>query len=153
MGASVLADRRTSVPNEADPRHKLAEEPGSGGGGIPFAPTLTLPKGGGAIHGIGEKFSANAATGTGSITVPIATSPGRMGFQPELLLNYDSGAGNGPFGLGWSLSTRSISRKTDKGLPRYRDQDFSDIFLFTGAEDLVPVMTVGQGGLWQAAAI
>ncbi len=41
------------------------------------APSITLPKGGGAIRGIGEKFGANPVTGTGSISVPIATSPGR----------------------------------------------------------------------------
>ena len=33
--------------------------------------------------------------------VPIAVSPGRTGFGPELSLTYDSGAGNGPFGFGW----------------------------------------------------
>src|SRR5262249_52292945 len=49
-----------------------------------------------------------------------------------------SGAGNGPFGLGWSLSLPSISRKTDKGLPRYADKEESDVFLLSGAEDLVP---------------
>jgi hypothetical protein len=33
-------------------------------------PSVTLPKGGGAIRDIGEKFSVNAATGTGRIVVP-----------------------------------------------------------------------------------
>ena len=66
-------------------------------------PAITLPKGGGAIRGIGEKFAANPVTGTGSMTVPIATSPGRAGFGPQLSLSYDSGAGNGPFGFGWSF--------------------------------------------------
>ena len=37
---------------------------------------MSLPKGGGAIRGIGEKFAANPVTGTGSMSVPIATSPG-----------------------------------------------------------------------------
>ena len=40
-------------------------------------PSLALPKGGGAIRGIGEKFAANPVTGTGSMVVSIATSPGR----------------------------------------------------------------------------
>lgn len=83
-------------------------------------PSINLPKGGGAIRGMGEKFAANPVTGTGSMSVPIATSPGRSGFGPELSLSYDSGAGNGIFGFGWTLSLPSISRKTDKGLPRYR---------------------------------
>src|SRR5438067_2660976 len=104
------------------------------------APTLSLPKGGGAIRGIGENFGANAVTGTGSMTVPIATSPGRSGFGPQLILSYDSGGGNGPFGMGWNLSLPAITRKTDKGLPRYQDFEESDVFILSGAEDLVPVL-------------
>ena len=103
-------------------------------------PTISLPKGGGAIRGIGEKFAANPVTGTGTMTVPIATSPGRSGFGPQLSLSYDSGAGNGPFGLGWNLSLPTITRKTDKGLPRYQDTQDSDVFILSGAEDLVPVL-------------
>src|SRR5258706_5447455 len=85
------------------------------------APSLALPKGGGAIRGIGETFAANPVTGTGATTVPIALSPGRSGFGPQLAVGYDSGAGNGPFGFGWSLGVPQISRRTDRGLPRYRD--------------------------------
>ena len=88
---------------------------------------------------MGEKFAANPVTGTGSMSVPIATSPGRSGFGPQLSLSYDSGAGNGPFGFGWSLSLPSITRKTDKGLPQYQDAEESDVFILSGAEDLVPV--------------
>src|SRR5215470_10376772 len=104
------------------------------------APAINLPKGGGAIRGIGEKFAANPVTGTGSMSVPIATSPGRSGFGPQLSLSYDSGAGNGPFGFGWSLSLPQITRKTDKGLPQYFDGEESDVFILSGAEDLVPVL-------------
>lgn len=111
-------------------------------------PTISLPKGGGAIRGIGEKFAANPVTGTGSMTVPIATSLGRSGFGPELSLSYDSGAGNGPFGFGWSLSLPSITRKTEKGLPRYRDADESDVFILSGAEDLVPEFEKKDAGEW-----
>jgi RHS repeat-associated protein len=89
---------------------------------------------------MGEKFGANPSTGTGSLTVPLATSEGRAGFAPRLSLAYDSGSGNGPFGFGWSLSLPSVTRKTDKGLPRYLDDEESDTFLISGAEDLVPVL-------------
>ncbi len=102
-------------------------------------PSLSAPKGGGAVQSIGEKFSASSATGTASLSVPIATSPGRGGFGLGVGLQYDSGAGNGPFGVGWQLSVPSITRKTDKGLPRYLDEAESDVFLLSGAEDLVPV--------------
>ncbi len=115
------------------------------------APTLSLPKGGGAIRGIGEKFAANPVTGTGTLSVPIATSPGRGGFGPQLSLTYDSGAGNGPFGFGWSLAAPAITRKTDKGLPQYRDAEASDVFMLSGAEDLVPVL-VQAAGQWQRPA-
>ncbi|MFZ5479067.1 MAG: SpvB/TcaC N-terminal domain-containing protein [Myxococcota bacterium] len=108
-------------------------------------PKLEIPKGGGAIRGIGEKFQANAATGTAGITVPIALSPGRNGFQPGLALSYNSGAGNGPFGLGWSLAVPSIRRKTDKGLPEYHDADDSDVFVLSEAEDLVPMRQFASG--------
>ena len=111
------------------------------------APTISLPKGGGAIRGIGEKFAANPVTGTGTMTVPVATSPGRSGFGPQLSLSYDSGSGNGPFGFGWTLSLPQITRKTDKGLPRYDDGGDSDVFILSGAEDLVPVL-VKEGDTW-----
>ena len=89
---------------------------------------------------MGEKFAANPVTGTGSLTVPIATSAGGSGFGPQLAVSYDSGAGNGPFGFGWSLSLPAITRKTDKGLPQYRDAEESDVYILSGAEDLVPVL-------------
>ena len=103
-------------------------------------PHVALPTGGGAIRGIGEKFAVNAANGTAGLTVPLALSPGRSGFTPQLSLSYDSGAGNGPFGFGWSLSLPSVTRKTDKGLPRYLDCDESDVFILSGAEDLMPAI-------------
>lgn len=110
------------------------------GGGAGQAPSITLPKGGGAIRGIGEKFAANPVTGTGSLNVPIATSPARSGFGPQLSLSYDSGSGNGPFGFGWHLSLPQITRKTDKGLPRYQDAIESDDYIYAGFEDLVPLL-------------
>jgi hypothetical protein len=100
---------------------------------------------------MGEKFAANPVTGTGSMSVPIATSPGRSGFGPSLSLAYDSGAGSGPFGFGWNLSLPSITRKTDKGgLPQYLDAVDSDAFILSGAEDLVPVYRQDPDGTWTA---
>ena len=42
----------------------------------------------------------------------------------------------------------SVSRKTEKGLPEYLDQDDSDTFVIAGAEDLVPLLEE-NGGNWQ----
>ena len=113
------------------------------------APALSLPKGGGAMRGLGEKFGTNPVNGTGSLTIPIVTSPGRSGFGPQLSLSYDSGSGNGPFGFGWSLGLAAITRRTDKGLPRYLDRDESDVFVLGGSEDLVPAL-IQQGDAWVA---
>ncbi len=113
------------------------------------APTVDLPKGGGAIRGIGEVFNTNPVTGTASFSVPVAVSAGRSGVTPQVSLAYDSGAGNGPFGLGWTLSQQSISRRTDRGLPRYIDDAESDTFLLQGSEDLVPVLVQQGDGSWQ----
>ena len=104
---------------------------------------ISLPQGGGAMQGIGETFSPDLHTGTGNFTVPIALPPGRNGFQPQLNLVYSTGNGNGPFGLGWSLNIPGVSRKTSRGIPRYRDErgplTERDTFLLSGGEDLVPV--------------
>src|SRR5499425_1018870 len=114
-----------SQPRQSDSESSFLTKP----------PAISLPKGGGAIRGIGEKFSANPATGSGSMSVPIAASPGRSGFGPQLALSYDSGSGNGPYGFGWTMSLPSITRKTDKGLPKYDDARESDTFILSGAED------------------
>src|ERR671925_1865171 len=92
---------------------------------------ISMPKGGGALQGIGEKFSPDLFAGTGNFTVPIALPPGRNGFQPQLNLVYSTGNGNGPFGLGWSLSVPGVSRKTSKGVPTY--QGAEDVFILSGA--------------------
>jgi hypothetical protein len=64
-------------------------------------------------------------------------------------VSYDSGAGNGIFGMGWNLALPLITRKTDKGLPRYFDAEESDVFLLSGAEDLVPVLVQNAQGKWE----
>ncbi|WP_205513240.1 SpvB/TcaC N-terminal domain-containing protein [Longitalea arenae] len=101
------------------------------------APSITLPKGGGAIKGIDEKFQVNAVNGTAAISIPVPVSDAR-GLAPSLQLNYNSGAGNGPFGLGWQLGIGAVKRKTESELPQYMDETGSDTFLLSDAEDLVP---------------
>ena len=111
---------------------------------------LSLPKGGGAIGGISESFSANAFTGTANFTIPIGLSNARNGFSPALGLLYSSGIGNGPFGLGWNCNLPEIARKTEKGIPRYDD---TDIVRISGADDLVPALSRDATGAWQPQTI
>ncbi len=137
IGGRTLTDQQTNRDTDSS---RIVTQPVS-------APTLALQKGGGAIQGMGEKFSANPAFGTSSMTVPFATSPGRSGFGPQLALSYDSGNGNSPFGFGWSLSLPSITRKTARGLPKYQDTMESDVFILSGSEDLVPLL-IEVNGEW-----
>ena len=103
---------------------------------------ISLPSGGGAQSGMGEKFSPDLFTGTGNFTIPIELPSGRNDFQPEVNLVYSTGNGNGPSGLGWNLSIPGVSRKTSKGVPIYNDS--KDVFILSGAEDLVPVNVNGN---------
>ncbi len=108
-------------------------------------PSVSLPKGGGAIKGIDEKFAVNAINGTAGFSLPLPFSPAR-GASPALSLSYNSGNGNSIFGLGWNLGLSFIRRKTDKKLPEYLDEEDSDIFLFSEAEDLVPCFKKNEDG-------
>src|SRR4051794_7239703 len=84
---------------------------------------VALPKGGGALQGIGETFRADPHSGTYQVTVPIDVPRGRGTQIPRLVLSYNSAAGSGPFGLGWSLVVPAITRSTRKGIPEYGDTD------------------------------
>ena len=111
-------------------------------------PKIELPKGGGALKSIDEKFQVNAANGTVSFSVPLPLSKTRSDFAPALSLGYNSGSGNGIFGLGWSLIHAAIQRRTDKRLPEYEDSSEGDVFLLSGAEDMVPVLVKDGAGNW-----
>jgi hypothetical protein len=54
-------------------------------------PAISVPKGGGAVKGIGETFQPNRCSGTGNHSIPIALSPGRNAFGPMLTLEYQNG--------------------------------------------------------------
>src|SRR4051794_17826723 len=151
MAAADLPGPRVRTPTPARPAGPMGDPSTAGlrargdGASRQAPPSISLPKGGGAIRGIGEKFATNPVTGTGSLTVPIVTSAGRGELGPHLELAYDSGRGNGPFGFGWNVRLPSITRKTDKGLPAYDDATEADVFLLSDAEDLVPALDPGKG--------
>jgi RHS repeat-associated protein len=123
----MTESRRDGGAADGDPRPAAA----------PGVTAPSLPAGGGAVRGIGESFGTDPMTGTGSLTVPLGLPPGRGGFGPGLELRYDTGAGDGVFGLGWGLTLPAVSRRTERGLPRY---DAGDVFVL-GGEELVPGAT------------
>lgn len=96
---------------------------------------ISLPSGPGSIEGLGDAFEPQLNTGTSSYSVKIASPPGVAGLQPDVVLRYNSGAGNGHFGSAWSDGLMSIQRQTEKGLPTYGE---GDTFML-GGEELVPL--------------
>jgi RHS repeat-associated protein len=107
------------------------------------AQSLALPKGEGSIEGMGESFTTNLSSGTGTFGLPVVLPRGRNGVQPSLALSYSTSGGNGIVGFGWSMAVPFISRQTDKGLPRYVDRPHwhgeEDTFIYNGGQELVPV--------------
>src|SRR5215475_9633349 len=84
-------------------------------------------------------------TGSAQVRVEVRLSPGRDGFGPRLALAYDSGAGNSPYGLGWSLAgVPAIGIDTRRRLPTYHDQDG---YVHAGGTALAPVLR-RQGTGW-----
>lgn len=95
------------------------------------ASLISLPKGGGAVGGVGETVVPNLQTGTEGISIPLPLSSGRGGVGPQLRLDYSVAHGNGAFGIGWTLGLPEIARKTQGRLPRY---DNDDTFLLDGLD-------------------
>src|SRR5438477_4742885 len=91
-------------------------------------------------------------SGSASYSIPIAVPPGTTGLQPKITLQYDSLAGNGPAGMGWSVGgLATITRcptsinidGTGPGAPGVHpvSYDSLDKFCLNG-ERLVPVVGV-----------
>lgn len=87
---------------------------------------------------MGERVEANPANGSCRIELPLQVPEGRGNLGTNLTLSYSSGGGDGPFGLGWSLSVPQVTRRTDRGVPTYGLGDHPDTFQLSGDDDLVP---------------
>lgn len=102
--------------------------------------TPSLPGGGGTVSGLGEAFSPDLATGTGTFSIPLDLPHGPNDIGPKLTLRYSTGSSNGPFGLGWSLPLPRILRSAAGGFPSF---DGTDTLVLEGSGPLV--RTVGGG--------
>src|ERR1043165_3980771 len=103
--------------------------------------SISLPKGPGAIEGLGESFQPTLNTGTAKYGLMLKIPPGTAGHAPEMRLAYEGGGGNGPLGFGWQLPLAYVRRRSEKGIPTY-DQNVgfarADIFINETKEELVP---------------
>lgn len=125
------------------PRAAPASGDGAAAGGDARikAAGIALPKGGGAIQGIGADFQNGGFTGAATLSVPIRATSCRGG-APELALQYQSGGSNGPCGLGFAIGLPAITCQTSKGQPRY---DGTDIFVLPDGTPLMRDASVPIG--------
>lgn len=87
-----------------------------------------------SIATVGTSWGKTGSTGATSLDLTLPLSPGR-GWDPQLSLSYSSQSGNGSFGIGWHLNLPAFTRQTDKGVPRYREED---VFLSHMGQELMP---------------
>ncbi|KAH8148314.1 uncharacterized protein LAJ45_07767 [Morchella importuna] len=131
------------------PTHTTAPQLTSNNAPLALAPPLINPPSGGSHNRpLTPTFTVAPVTGTMSLSLPLPVTPVPRATQisPTLSLGYDSGNGNGVFGVGWRLGGAggSISRKVSRRVPTYNDaeedRDRENVFLISDAEDLVPLL-------------
>lgn len=88
-------------------------------------------------------------TGNATTSFPIKLPQGRGGMQPSLQVSYNSDAGNGWMGIGWTLATPAITLNTKWGSPLFNSEyetemyslNGSDLVLYQGDEYTTPNRT------------
>lgn len=82
---------------------------------------ISLPSGPGSLEGLGTSFQPMLNTGTAKYEIKIQVPMGTAGHTPRLALSYEGGWGDGPAGIGWMFEPGAVTRRTDRGIPRYVD--------------------------------
>ncbi len=87
--------------------------------------------------------------GAANYTIPITVPPGIAGMQPELSINYNSNAGNGQLGVGFSLGGLSIIHRCSKtiatdGTKGGVNYDSNDRYCIDGQRLIATAGTNGQ---------
>jgi RHS repeat-associated protein len=100
------------------------------------AERVTLPGAPGSLDGLGSNAISEGNQGSLAYNVAIDAIPGFPGLTPQLALEYSSNGGSTVAGIGWSLPTFSIERRTIAGLQKYKT---TDSFVVNGSEELVLV--------------
>lgn len=163
---------------ESDEGVKLTLSNASGGAGIstasavaniinndgsgPVASNVAVPPQPAFVPDPGEDFASTAVAvfggqfdvdGSGAATynIPIFTPKGVAGVVPQLSLSYSTQAGNGPLGLGWSVSglssiTRCRQTMEQEGQDIALDLTSTDRFCLDGQK-----LVVVDGGVYGAA--
>jgi len=114
-----------------------------------FQFSISAPAYAGPLNLSGQ-FAVNEM-GAATYTIPIQIPPGTGGMEPRLALAYSSQAGNGPFGMGWSLSglsaiTRCPRTMAQDGVRGSVNYDLNDRYCLDGKRLMVISGTNGGSG-------
>jgi hypothetical protein len=88
---------------------------------------LKLPSGPSSVRGLAGEPEVDPFYAQVRYQVPIDLPAGLGGLAPSLALTYSGALGNGPMGIGWTLSGARIQRSTRLGVPKYDDTDELEI--------------------------
>src|SRR5436190_6938277 len=115
LAPDAAPDETKAVPIDTGGEVQAAAASGSGDS----SGTPGVPGGNSSVPGANDllNFQTDLFTGRFSYSVPIIAAPGRQGSEPKLALVYNSAAGNGWCGVGWSLEIGYIERDTKKAIP------------------------------------
>jgi len=107
---------------------------------------VSPPSGTGSVPGLGEAFRMNLNTGQGVYSYAIPLPDGVAGHKPSLMLEYSQGVRSGPFGFGWQLAVRSISRSLDLGTPGEEPETYLD-----GSNQIIALKDGSFGAVYETA--
>jgi len=154
--ATLLPARAARAQNFSDPTDVTPAAHGVGG-------SATLGQPPPAAGSADALISVDPSTGAAHASLSFALPRARGDAQPSLSLSYDSFAGVGAAGTGWSLNLPSIERRNSSGFPRFIDgppgppspdpaidagsnpATDPDDFAFAG-QNLVPICTLTAQG-------
>src|SRR6185295_11053646 len=88
---------------------------------------LKVPAGPNSVRGLADEPSVDSFDAQLNYQVPIELPSGFGKLAPSLALTYTGVLGNGPMGIGWTLSQARIQRSTRLGVPKFDDTDQLEI--------------------------
>jgi hypothetical protein len=103
-------------------------------------PSIELPKGGGAIRDIGEKFQADGPTGAGSLAIPLPFSLGAFGIRTQAEPAVRFRFRRRQVRIWMEPGLIDHHRENGQRLASLSRRGRSDVFILSGAEDLVPLL-------------
>lgn len=103
------------------------------------ANTVRLPDGPGSVRGLSDDVGVDGFSAQVRYDVPLELPAGRAGMKPSLALSYSGDLGNGPLGVGWTLSLPAIRRSTRQGPPSFTASDELELVGIGGGGRLIPV--------------